>query len=871
MPSSEQTLYQLPRDVRPVHYDLLLSPDLDRMTFSGTVSIEVEVYRDTLEFVLNAKDLRIHEARAFVGGADSPLEIRLDREYERLILRGDRLFGAESRVVLYLSFSGEIGDLLAGLYKSHFLYPDGTAGVLATTQFEATDARRAFPCWDEPSFKATFQMTARIDPRHVALSNMPVEREFSGPDGLKDVVFAVSPRMSTYLLHLTVGPLERVTGQTTNGVAVSVWTTPGHSSEGIFARDVALRLLPWFDEYFGIPYPLPKMDLVAIPDFAAGAMENWGILTYRETALLLPPGASSARTMQRVAIVVAHEMAHQWFGDLVTMSWWDDLWLNEGFASWMEVKAVDHLFSEWSMWDIFLAEDMTEGLELDGLARSHPIEVPVGNPHEINEIFDAISYVKGGSLIRMLEQFIGEETFRKGISAYLKRFAYQNASTRDLWAVLGQASGQDIRSIMEAWTRNMGYPVILPGESGEIVQRPFFNHPTAMERSRRDPDGRVWPVMLFLSSGKEQQSWLFKGERTALPPSPSGREWENLNEKHTGFFRVLEDERSRNLRRERIRTGTLPVADRLGFSNDLFALGRAGLLPLTEYLGTLPVYRQEDQYIVWADIASHLGWLQGLLAFSGGWERFDPFVVFLMKDAFRKAGWEVSPDDSHQKRLLRSLLLAGLGLHGDTPTIARCKELFSERLRRSDALHPDLRLAVYRTVASSGDMDLHRTFQTLVSEAESQEEKNRLYAALASFRRPDCLRSTLEFAVSPAVRIQDTASVVSQVGANSWGEDVAWDFFRENFDLFRKRYEAGGFALQRLVKGVSEGFRSMDRKEEVARFFASRPLEGARRAIEQVLETIDLRANVLTLQGDSLRKALASPNLMETGEGPPVG
>ncbi|AFS52616.1 M1 family metallopeptidase [Leptospirillum ferriphilum] len=864
MPSSEQTLYQLPRDVRPVHYDLLLAPDLDRMTFSGTVSIEVEVYRDTLEFVLNAKDLRIHEARAFVGGADSPLEVRSDPEYERLILRGDRLFGAESRVVLYLSFSGEIGNLLAGLYKSQFFYPDGTDGVLVTTQFEATDARRAFPCWDEPSFKATFRMTARIDPRHVALSNMPAEREFSGPDGLKDVVFAVTPRMSTYLLHLTVGPLEKVGGQTENGVAVSVWTTPGHAGEGMFARDVALRLLPWFDDYFGIPYPLPKMDLVAIPDFAAGAMENWGILTYRETALLLPPGASSARTMQRVAIVVAHEMAHQWFGDLVTMSWWDDLWLNEGFASWMEVKAVDHLFPEWNMWDIFLAEDMAEGLELDGLARSHPIEVPVGNPHEINEIFDAISYVKGGSLIRMLEQFVGEETFRKGIGAYLKKFAYQNASTRDLWSVLGQASGQDIRSIMESWTRNMGYPVLISGETGQIEQKPFFNHPVEMERSRTSPDGRIWPVMLFLSSGKDRRPWLLKEEKAALPPPPPGQQWDNLNDRHTGFFRVLEDERVRKRRREGIKAGTVPVADRLGFSNDLFSLGRAGLLPLSEYLETLPVYRQEDQYIVWADIAAHLGWLQGLLAFTDGWERFDPFVVFLMQEAFRKAGWEVSPGDSHQKRLLRSLLLSGLGMHGDSDTRQRCQELFQERVRRPDSLHPDLRLAVYRTVASSGDPDLHRTFCDLARTADSQEEKNRLYSALAAFRRPDCLRSTLEFAISPAVRIQDTVSIVSQVGGNVWGEEEAWTFFRENFDLFRKRYEAGGFALQRLVKGVSEGFRSMERKEEVARFFASHPLDGAKRAIEQVQETIDLRAHVLARQGESLRKALSSPDLMKT-------
>lgn len=858
MPSNEQTLYQLPRDVRPLHYDLLLSPELEQQTFSGTVSIEVEVFRDTLEFVLNAKDLRIHEARAVVREVESPLQVQIDREYERLILRGNRLFEAESRVLLFLSFSGEIGDLLAGLYRSQFRYPDGSPGVLATTQFEATDARRAFPCWDEPSFKATFRLTARIVPRFVALSNMPVEKEFSGPGGLKDVVFAVTPRMSTYLLHLTVGPLERVSGRTAGGVEISVWTTPGHAEEGVFARDVALRLLPWYDDYFGIPYPLPKMDLVAIPDFAAGAMENWGILTYRETALLLPPGASSARTMQRVAIVVAHEMAHQWFGDLVTMAWWDDLWLNEGFASWMEVKAVDHLFPEWCMWDIFLAEDMTEGLELDGLSRSHPIEVPVGNPHEINEIFDAISYVKGGSLIRMLEQFVGEETFRQGVSRYLSRFAYQNASTRDLWATLGQVSGRNIRSIMEAWTRAMGYPVVLPGagSSGTFIQRPFFNHPGEMARSLSEPDGRVWPVMLFLAAGKHRQPWLMEGREAALHPPPPGKSWETLNAGHTGFFRVLEEEKTRSLRREMIRRGELGTADRLGFVNDLFALGRAGLLPLSEFLDTLPVYRGEGQYIVWADISAHLGWLYGLLAFSAGWERMDPFAVFLMREAFRNAGWEVEASDSHQKRLLRSLLLSGMGRYRDPETVQRCQELFARHLESPVVLHPDLRLAVFRTVASAGDGGTHRTFLELLEKSPSQEEKNRIFSALAAFRQPDLLRKTLELAVSPAVRIQDTVSVVSQVGSNPYGEDLAWDFFRERFDLFKQRYESGGFALQRLVKGVTEGFRTQARKQEVEAFFARHPLDGARRSIEQVLETIDLRLQVLEMQGESLRKRL---------------
>ena len=860
MPSADLSLYQLPRDIRPVHYDLLLAPDLERFTFDGEVSIRVEIYRDTLEFVLNASDLKIHKAHATVDGVDFPLWPEMDPEFERVIFRGTRLFEAETTAVLRIHFSGTLNDLLAGFYRSSYRTPAGEERFLATTQFEATDARKAFPCWDEPSVKATFRVAARVPDTFVALSNMPVEREEPLPDGRKDVFFRTTPKMSTYLLHLTTGLFERVSATTQTGVEISVWTVPGRQEEGLFARDVALRLLPWFNNYFGIPYPLPKMDLVAIPDFAAGAMENWGILTYRETALLLPPGESSARTTQRVAIVVAHEMAHQWFGDLVTMSWWDDLWLNEGFASWMEVKAVDYLFPEWKMWDLFLAEDMTEALELDGLEHSHPIEIAVRNPHEINEIFDAISYVKGGSLIRMLECFLGEEIFREGISRYLSQFSYGNACTADLWNALSRVSGREVRKIMESWTRQTGYPVLMVGEGEppEVLQRPFRNHPRLMDEMKGASEGLSWRVMMGLSlnSGKPVVPHLLADRTGMLPPSPSGGAWQNLNSGHVGFYRVLYPDSLRKKLPEEIRSGRMSVSDRLGFENDLFAMGRAGLVTLGEYLSCLESFRQEDQYIVWSDIASNLGWLDGLLAFGASWEPLSRFVVALMRPAFQRVGWDVREGESHQGRLLRSLLLSCLGISGDPEIVSGCRDRFDRFLSDRSSLPPDLRLAVFRTVSRHGDAAVHQRFVELAGKAGSQEEKNRYLAALAASGKEDLLEKTLELSLSGLVRIQDTVSVVSQVGSNPYGERLAWSFFRDRFDLFRKRYESGGFALQRLVRGVSESFRCREDQRQVEAFFREHPLEGARRTIDQVLETIDLRTEVLEREGKSVSKAL---------------
>ena len=409
---------QLPNTVIPEKYRLFLTPDLRDFTFEGHVEIDVNVNSATSEIVLNAAELTFHEASLTQGDtriSASSISTDEDSETVTITLSSGAVPGPAT---LAISYQGVLNDQLKGFYRSRYQDAEGNEQHLATTQFEATDARRALPCWDEPALKATFQVSMTVPSHLTAVSNTPVIDESDAGNDLKTIHFAETPRMSTYLLAFVVGDLACVEETAPNGTLMRVFATRGNEHLGRFALDTALRLLEYYNDYFGIPYPLEKLDHFAIPDFAAGAMENWGAITYREVALLFDPENSAAPTRQRIVEIIAHEMAHMWFGDLVTMEWWDDLWLNESFASWMGNKATDALFPEWSMWTQFLYQDVGEGLRIDALRNSHPIEANVKDPGEIREIFDAISYNKGASILWMLEQYLGEDTFRDGLRGF---------------------------------------------------------------------------------------------------------------------------------------------------------------------------------------------------------------------------------------------------------------------------------------------------------------------------------------------------------------------------------------------------------------------------------------------------------------------
>ncbi len=842
MPSNDAVT--LPRTIRPSKYRLTLQPDIDDFTFQGSQIVDIEILEPTRQIVLNAIDLEIVATRLRRGETTTvSRSVSLDDAAQTATLDfGESLPAGPAQ--LEMEFTGTLNDKLIGFYRSEYTTADGESRYLATTQFEATDARRAFPCWDEPAHKAIFEVTLVFSDEYQAVSNTPPVEETSPGAGLKSIRFAETPVMSTYLLAFIVGDLVTVEQTAPNGTRVGIWTTPGKEKQAQFALDTSVQLLEYFNDYFGIPYPLAKLDHIAIPDFAAGAMENWGAITYRETALLVDPENSSAVTRQRVAEVVAHEMAHMWFGDLVTMEWWDDLWLNESFASWMGTKAVDWLFPDWQMWTQFVNMDTNRALSLDGLKNSHPIEQEVINPAQVSQLFDAISYSKGASVIRMLEQFLGPETFRKGLNRYLSEHMYDNARTKDLWAALETASGQPVTSIMDSWVKQMGYPVLqveaLRTQDGVqlAVSQERFVYDRLM--GQNEPDPEVWHVPVTVRYGAEESTGtIMEGRQAQLEvPTPTGG-WFKVNSRQTGFYRVNYSKEDWQRLVPAVQSSELPATDRLGIQNDAYALSRAGILPVTQFLELARAYGNEDDASVWGDLASNLRDIEQLISTESFHPAYQQFARGIFGPAARRAGWVLQPDDGHLDALLRTTVLGQAGSYEDQYMLQMAKDLFQSYLDDHEAVHPDLRGVVFGLAGQGGDQSTYDQLWELEGQTELQEEKMRLLMALTRFQQPEFLSRTLEQSLSSRVRAQDTIMVVAGVAANPKGRESAWEFVKSNWAEFDRRYGGGGFGLMRLVS-ICSHFNSEAHVADIDNFFAEHPAPAADRTIQQALERVRL-------------------------------
>ena len=846
MPSADAVI--LPQNVRPRRYSLRLQPDLSTFTFSGHQTVDIEVLEPTSSIVMNAMELEIGGGSVNVNGsvleADS---ISLDSENETATMEFGREL-APGPAQLEMSFTGVLNDKLLGFYRSEYVDQVGETRYLATTQFEATDARRAFPCWDEPAQKAVFEVTLVFDEAYKAVSNTPAVEETSPSPGLRAVRFADTPIMSTYLLAFVIGDLVSVE-QESHGTRHGIWTTPGKESQAQFALDTSVQLLGFFNDYFGIPYPLPKIDHIAIPDFAAGAMENWGAITYRETALLVDPENSSAGTRQRVAEVVAHEMAHMWFGDLVTMDWWDDLWLNESFASWMGTKAVDWLFPDWEMWTQFVNMDTNRALSLDGLKNSHPIEQEVKNPAEVSQLFDAISYSKGASVIRMLEQFLGPETFRQGLNRYLTNNMYANARTQDLWSALEEESGQPVTTIMDSWVKQMGYPVLQVDaeRAEEHLQLSMSQERFVYDRLLGDGDDHpeVWQVPVTVNSGGETAAATVMGDRQAQIEMAAVGGWFKVNSGQTGFYRVNYSNDDWQRLVPAVGSLELSATDRLGVQNDAYALSKAGLLPISQFLELARAYVNETDASVWSDLASNLRDIEQLIVGGTVHPSYQRFARELFGPAARRAGWEPRPGDGHLDSLLRTTVLGQAGSYEDQEVLQQATEQFQRYLDNHDSVHPDLRGVMFSLAGQAGDRTTYDQLWDLEGESQLQEEKVRLLLSLARFQDVGLLNETLERSLSNRVRSQDTITVVSAVAANWRGRDPAWEFVKSNWAEFDRRYGGGGFGLMRLVS-ICSGFTTEEKMEDVQRFFTDNPAPAAERTIRQALERI--RLNITWLE-----------------------
>lgn len=849
---------RLPGHVRPERYRIMLHPDLEKFTFRGEETLYLNLLKPVSQIALHAKELKIDSVVFRAKGIQArPKRISLNKKTDTATF----VFSAvlpRGKAELDIAFRGALNDKMRGFYRSRY-HVDGRECYMATTQFEATDARRAFPCIDEPAAKAVFDVTLMTPGHCMAISNtLPVEVK-EHESGYRVVRFSPTPKMSTYLLAFIVGEFEFIETKTKEGILTRVFVTPGKKHQAKFALEIAASTLSFFTRYFGIPYPLPVMDLIAIPDFAAGAMENWGAVTYRESALLFDEEHSSAANKQWVALVIAHELAHQWFGNLVTMEWWTHLWLNEGFASYIEYLAVDHLFPEWDIWTQFVHQDLAPALHLDALKNTHPIEVPVYHPDEIGEIFDAISYQKGSSIIRMLADYLGERDFRAGLTRYLKKHQYANARTEDLWAAFERASGKPVRKIMRNWTARGGYPVITVSqkERGFVLrQSRFFSSPLSKRMAR---DTTIWSVPIAAKRLQSSVSKLLLDKKLeSLNISLKKNDWLKLNCGVSGVYRVDYPAELLHRLAHGVKKKELEPRDRFNVQNDAFALCEAGLLKTHEALALAEFYKDETDYTVWADLSSNIGRLDALFWGLPFHKEYREFSRAVFSRIAASMGWKKKPGEKHTDSLLRSLALFNYGSYGDEKTVASARRLFESGFRKPrNSIPPDLRGVVYGLAAESGgEKDYERLISRYVVET-MHEEKNRIGRALGRFRQKELIKRTLELSLSKDVRPQDASIVMGGAWGNSRGRELAWEFVKKNWQVLVDRYGEGGHTLPRFIQPAG-GFATLDKAKDFESFFKKNAAPGAERAVEQAVEFIRSNAEWLKRDAADVAKWLKS-------------
>jgi puromycin-sensitive aminopeptidase len=596
-------------------------------------------------------------------------------------------------------------------------------------------------------------------------------------------------------------------------------------------------------------------------------------VTYRESALLIDPEKSSAANKQRVAIVIAHELAHQWFGNLVTMEWWTHLWLNEGFASYMEYLSTDKIFPEWDLWTQFVYMDMGSALSLDSLANTHPIEVPVNHPDEISEIFDAVSYSKGATVIRMLAEYLGYQDFRDGLRSYLKKHQFGNAKTEDLWLSFEKVSGKPVRKIMSNWTGQPGYPLIRVEVGGgrlELIQSRFYSSPKSRNQSKDDV---IWSIPVTLSAAKGIKNSFLVDKKNTTIPKPKG-EWFKLNFGEAGMYRTQYKSSDLEALKEPVEVKELDAVDRLGLIRDAFDLAEAGELQTADALNLAQSYKDEDDYTVWAEISSDIHKLDNLIADEKFYPMFEKFGKELFSKIAQKLGWEKQLGEKHTDSLLRSITLYNFGSYGDKETIKKAQELFKnssvipakagiyknkQSLRVDDLnvspvgseitkeLDPDLRNVVYGLVAKNGGEKEFKQFLMMHQKEELQHEKDRITRALSLFKQKSLLKKTLEFALSKEVRSQDAIFIISTVWGNPEGEDLAFEYVMKNWRTFKERYSGGHFLLPRLLD-CAGSFTTEKQLKEFKDFFKKNPTPEADRTIKQVIEKIE--SNIEWLKRD---------------------
>ena len=852
------TEHRLPRDVVPRRYELRMEPDLEAATFTGREDVAVEVVRPTDRVVVNVADLEVDEAWVEAGG--TRIEAETSIEGERLTLALGTELG-EGDATVHVSFRGVLNDKLKGFYRSTFVDDEGVERVIGTTQMEPADARLAFPCWDEPDMKAVFAVTLVVAEGLLAISNAAeAGREATG-DGRVAVTFADTIPISTYLVAFVVGPLEVTEAVDVDGTPLRVVHVPGKAHLTPYALEIGAFCLRWFSDYYAIPYPGDKCDLIALPDFAAGAMENLGAITFREALLLVDPEAVTQAELTRVADVVAHELAHMWFGDLVTMRWWNGLWLNEAFATFMELASVDDFRPDWQRWVSFTTE-RAAAFAVDALEATRPIEFPVASPEDAEGMFDVLTYQKGASVLRMLEQYLGTDRFRSGIRLYLSSRAYGNAETTDLWDAIEEATGDPVRRIMDSWIFQGGYPLVRVSAEGDEVTlaQQRFRYSTSPEAGGRREggegegggDGASWSVPIVVrAGGGEPTKALLEGASTTVS-LPGASERLLVNAGGHGFYRVSYSPELLGSLRGRL--SELAPIERALLLEDTWASVLAGSTSATALLDLASGYATETDPTVWAVLAGALGGIDKILEGEAR-ERFQAFVRTLVAPALERLGWEPAAGEDDLTRQARGTVLTTLGLLGaDQGVRARARETHGAYLADPGSIDPNVAAAVVALVAAGGDEEDHEAFFERFKSSTSPQESLRYLYGLAGFRQPALADRTLAMTLNGDIRTQNAPFVLLLLLANRDVNEQAWEFVKGEWDTILERFPDN--SISRFLGGITH-LVTPELAADVAAFLADHPVPQGSRTVEQHLERQQVNVALRTREADRVAAHLA--------------
>jgi aminopeptidase N len=803
--SNDPKRNRLGNNVIPIHYELFFNTNFKTFEYSGKEEIKAEIKKSTKEIVLNANGIRFLNAKIVSKGITQECKININKKNK--IAK----FGVANPVsgiaTILIDFIGTNNDQMYGFYRSSYKSGSGKEEYILSSQFEAADARAAFPCFDEPEFKSTFEVSMEVPKEMLAISNMPIKSERVSGDR-KTVKFFTTPKMSSYLLFLGVGKFEKLSS-TLGKLKVNAYATPGKKDLCQLSLDYAKRFILFYEKYFGIKYPLPKVDLIAIPDFAAGAMENWGAITFRETAMLGDAKSSSTSVKQQIAETVAHELAHQWFGDLVTMKWWNDLWLNESFATFMSFKAMNAVFPEWQSNIQYFDEVISTAFSADSIIHTHPISVNVSTPEEINEIFDEISYEKGGTFLHMLEDFATPKVFREGLHNYLKAHSYSNATKYDLWdAIYKEArkssspNSKQIKSFADKWLGNEGYPIIIQQTSApnvKISQKRFLvSKPLAKIK-----DKQTWVMSLkYLSKGKVLTEIMDK-PTASIKADPQS--FFKLNYGQDYLYRVMYKDENLELLGKAIQDGNLSGLDAWGIENDLFSLARSSNIKAVKYIDFVNKYCMDVDYPANASVLSHIEWLDFMLQGTSIHDQVQQLGVKFAGKIIKNLGWSKRKGESNIESIVRSHAIRLSGQFGDKGVVAKATKILDSYLKGKTKIDPDFKTPIFVVCASNSGKQLFDKFFDMYKKESKPEEKRRFLQTLGYFRGKGEIKRALQICISSEVRLQDSFVIPTILSENPDAYKALESWTYSNWKLLMEKYSIGTHMLGRFIENLSMG------------------------------------------------------------------